>query len=439
MQRIEEELLWIKELLRQHPHGMTITEIAAELKKNKHSVGRYLDILHASGHVDLRTFGMAKVYTLSSRVPLSALLSYTTDLVILVDSNLRVLQINDPFLTLLKLDKDAVLFKEIRYIPAPDPAILSLLETITEHVRLGRDLDEIELLTDPVMHFHLRVVPTVFEDGGAGTTAILEDNTSLHSALDEIKKSRVFFEDMIANMSDGLMVTEVNKSGKELLFINARLTEITGYTKEELIHMEPGQIAERKEKKRFSCKFKAMRENPSSIQDISFWAVKKDGESRYLNVRMSSNVYGEKTRYYILIADMTEKRRREELQDLQWNIMRRVVDQQPHPICCYRSDNTIFLVNKPFCELFNCIYDNEMTGKKLEDVLPEDLFQAYVIGDNDLINEDIYKKSQIPIFCHDGVKRDVQLEKSAVFVGDGDEKYVFSILLSDCKEKKKDK
>jgi len=55
------ELLQIRELLRQAPHGMSVTEIARTLKKNMHSVGRYLDILHVSGQVEMRTYGKAKV------------------------------------------------------------------------------------------------------------------------------------------------------------------------------------------------------------------------------------------------------------------------------------------------------------------------------------------------------------------------------------------
>lgn len=429
MRRISEELLWVKELLRQHPQGMTITDIATKLKKNKHSVGRYLDILHASGHVDLRTFGMAKVYTLSSRIPLSALLSYTTDLVMVVDGNLRVLQVNDPFLELTGLNRDIVLFKEIRYIPAPDPAVIALFETLTEQIRLGHDLDEIELQTDPRRYYHLRVIPTVFENGTAGTTVMLEDITSLRSALDEIKKSRQFFEDMISNMSDGILVYEEDGSGKELLFINDRITEITGYNREEILCMEPDHIAAEKEKYRFGCKYRAMGENPSSIQDISFWAVRKDGESRYLNVRMSAIFYGDKRRHYVLVSDMTEKRRREELQELQWSIMRRVVDQFSHPICCYRNDNTIFLVNKAFCEFFNCSNEEETFGKKLDEIFPPDLYSEFISDDNELLEESDHKRYDIILPCPDGIKRQFPVEKSMVSVGDGDDKYIFCIIL----------
>lgn len=430
MQRIAEELARVKELLRQHPQGLSITDIAEKLGKNKHSVGRYLDILHASGHVDLRTFGMAKVYTLSSRIPLSALLSYTTDLVLVVDKNARVLQANDQFLTLIGVEKNQLFLHEIQYIPVPDPAIHAFLAVITEQIRLHQDLEEVRLHTDPNRFYHLRVVPTVFDDGTAGTTAILEDITTERVALDEIRKSREFFEDMIANMTDGLLVAEEKDGEKELLFVNNRFTEITGYSKEEIETMEPLQIAEETEKKRFGCKFKAMADNPSSIQDLSMWSVRKDGESRYLNIRMSSNAYGNKQRYYVLISDMTDKRRRQEQQELQWTIMRRVVDQFIHPIACYRDDETIFLVNTAFCEMFGCTHEEEMAGKHLIDILPSDFYKAFTGGDQGLRTKGGHELQLVLTPCPDGTIKQVPVEKSIVSVGEGGIQYIFGVILT---------
>jgi Mn-dependent DtxR family transcriptional regulator len=74
MKHFQAELDHIKNILKSSTHGMSITEIAHALNKNQHSVGRYLDILHVSGHVEMRMYGKAKVYSLSSRVPLNTLM-----------------------------------------------------------------------------------------------------------------------------------------------------------------------------------------------------------------------------------------------------------------------------------------------------------------------------------------------------------------------------
>lgn len=306
MQRIAEELGRVKDLLRQYPQGMSITEIAGKLGKNNHSVARYLDVLHASGHVDLRTFGMAKVYTLSSRVPLSALLSYTTDLVLVVDSSMRVIQINDPFLTLIGLEREKVILQEILYIPAPDTAMLAFLRVIGTQIRMNQDLDEINLDSEPKEHFHLRIIPTVFDDGSTGTTAILENITGERRALDEIRASRDFFRDIFSHITDGLFVYEDRDSGEEILFVNERLAEITGYSRGEIAAMDPTELVIPEDQERVRACFQAMAEQKSSMHDIWFWTVRKDRELRYLHVRMASSWYGGRFRYYILVTDMTE-------------------------------------------------------------------------------------------------------------------------------------
>jgi DNA-binding IclR family transcriptional regulator len=51
MDAYREEFARIKDLLKKNPQGMSVTEIARELDRNKHSMGRYLDILHALGDV----------------------------------------------------------------------------------------------------------------------------------------------------------------------------------------------------------------------------------------------------------------------------------------------------------------------------------------------------------------------------------------------------
>jgi len=101
MHNYRRELVQIKNLLKQNPEGMSVTDIAKALQKNKNTTGRYLDILLISGHVDMRTYGMAKVFTLSQRVPLSAMLSCSKDLIMVLDREFRIVDINDRFLSLL--------------------------------------------------------------------------------------------------------------------------------------------------------------------------------------------------------------------------------------------------------------------------------------------------------------------------------------------------
>ncbi len=100
MQDYQHELSLIKDLLKKNPEGMSVTDISKALNKNKNTIGRYLDILLVSGHVDMRTYGKAKVFTLSQRLPLSAMLSYSKELIMVLDNESRIIDVNDNFSSL---------------------------------------------------------------------------------------------------------------------------------------------------------------------------------------------------------------------------------------------------------------------------------------------------------------------------------------------------
>ncbi|HUW86730.1 MAG TPA: helix-turn-helix domain-containing protein, partial [Methanoregula sp.] len=76
----------IKDILKENPQGLSITDIVKAVNINRNTIGRYLENLLVSGQVEMRRFGMEKIYSLSQRVPLSAVLSLSSELVAQLDS-----------------------------------------------------------------------------------------------------------------------------------------------------------------------------------------------------------------------------------------------------------------------------------------------------------------------------------------------------------------
>ena len=60
--------------LKEHPRGMSVSDLAAAVGINRNTVSRYLDVLLVSGQVEMETYGKAKVFYLSQRVPIAAML-----------------------------------------------------------------------------------------------------------------------------------------------------------------------------------------------------------------------------------------------------------------------------------------------------------------------------------------------------------------------------
>ena len=123
--------------LRIHPRGMTITEIARQTHITRNSVSKHLEVLRIAGQVDMRAVGNAKVYSLAQRVPLSAFLCFTTDLIIVLDWNGTVLQINDHLLHLAGMKEEemiliAGLIKKVLDDPTDEKTIQNIRSQVTE-------------------------------------------------------------------------------------------------------------------------------------------------------------------------------------------------------------------------------------------------------------------------------------------------------------------
>lgn len=85
MQSYSPELDRIRQILRYNRRGMSITEISRKIEINRNSVAKYLDVLLISGDVEVKKVCTAKLYFLSERVPLSEMLSLTSDAILVLN------------------------------------------------------------------------------------------------------------------------------------------------------------------------------------------------------------------------------------------------------------------------------------------------------------------------------------------------------------------
>lgn len=222
----------IKGILKNNPKGMSVTDISHRLKMNRNSVAKYLDILSISGQVEMRTFGPAKVYFLSQRVPLGAMLNHTAEYILVLDSALRVIQINDRFLEFLHEDRDHYLGKTPEETVMPIISEQVILEKIMETFTKKEVMIEIQYTQDDGdLFFRVKLISTVFDDGTPGVTIILEEVTSQKRAEIALKESEQRFREMVE--VSPYPVSIIDQNGKYLYF-NSKFTEVFGYTKEQI-------------------------------------------------------------------------------------------------------------------------------------------------------------------------------------------------------------
>ncbi|MFA4826085.1 MAG: PAS domain-containing protein [Methanoregula sp.] len=307
MQDYQQELIAIKDLLKKNSNGMSVTDISKALKKNKNTVGRYLDILLISGQVDMRAYGMAKVYTISQRVPLSAMLSYSKELIMVLDNETRITDINDNFLKLLQLSREDTLGKNISFLQSPRVDVRELLDTITADMGDRETTVTFTIKDKGERIFHQKCVPTVFEDGRKGITLILEDITERILADREIRESEERFRMMADNIQDGLIIVE----GEKTIYANNRIAEITGYSFGEMKAMGPLAIIAPESFEDATQQIRDIEAHPEKPGDLRMWIIRKDGERRFVYARISGAKHDDTYYNFIIFTDITKLKNQE--------------------------------------------------------------------------------------------------------------------------------
>ena len=164
--------------LRFRPKGMTITEVAKQLGVTRNSVSKHLEILQIAGKVDVRQIGNAKLYSLAQRVPISAFLCFTKNLILILDADQRIVQVNDQCLKHLRQSKDDLIGRTIREAALPvvsTPEALAVIESL-EHEQVIADIPYVRE-DGSEFFYQMQAIPTTFEDGEKGCTLVLEDIT----------------------------------------------------------------------------------------------------------------------------------------------------------------------------------------------------------------------------------------------------------------------
>jgi PAS domain S-box-containing protein len=307
MQDYEQELVAIKDLLKKNPNGMSVTDISKALKKNKNTVGRYLDILLISGQVDMRAYGMAKVYTMSQRVPLSAMLSYSKELIMVLDNESRITDINENFLKLLQLPREETVGKNITYLQSPEVDVHELLDIITPGKERTGSAVTFHVKNSGDRIFHQKCIPTVFDDGRKGITLILEDITDHIIAERQIRESEERFRMMADNIRDGLIIMENGKT----IYANIRIAEITGYSFEELWAMEPLTIVAPESYDNAVRQIREFEASPDKSGEMQMWIIRKDGKRRFVYNRISGVRHHGSFLNFVIFTDLTDLKAQE--------------------------------------------------------------------------------------------------------------------------------
>jgi PAS domain S-box-containing protein len=179
MENEPDEISRIRKILLENPKGLTTEEIAKKLPLNRTSTAKYLNTLLISGQAEMRTYGRAKVFTLSQRIPFSQMLNLSSDLLIVLDHNLAIKQVNEPLLKTFNLKKESLVEAKVERSQL-FPYFKNILEMIRESAN-GKEITKLERIEiqGKEFFFRMKMIPVVFDQGEQGLAVILQDITEL--------------------------------------------------------------------------------------------------------------------------------------------------------------------------------------------------------------------------------------------------------------------
>ncbi|EHQ34306.1 hypothetical protein Metlim_0153 [Methanoplanus limicola DSM 2279] len=227
----------ILEVLKDNPRGMSVKQISEAIGVNRISVGHYLEILLLLGEVDMETYGQAKVFFLSKRIPINAMMDLTSDAVLMLNEEKKIVSTNEKMSALLGIENNfqGIDAEKIIY----EKLLIDISELIDSGIEGEKVSKEITIsVSGEEQYFQMKIIPTVFSDGSSGITIIFVDITDYKKSLIALAESENKLLTLIQKLSDFLnYVDEYEKINAD---IRNPLQAIVGLT-----DLEGGKIANR--------------------------------------------------------------------------------------------------------------------------------------------------------------------------------------------------
>jgi PAS domain S-box-containing protein len=194
--------------LKNNPKGMTVSEISKHIDLNRNSTAKYLDILRVNGRIEMRPLGRAKMFYISQRVPISALLDFSTDYIMVLDSSMRIIDVNENFQKFFNVKKEMLI--DVSLISSNLPILTSgeSMKKIRKALKGEGSTFEMEIkVQQGTRFFKGKLIPSTLGDGENGVTVIMENITEQKEAEIKLKRSEERYRELIDNQGEGVGIT----------------------------------------------------------------------------------------------------------------------------------------------------------------------------------------------------------------------------------------
>jgi len=402
------ELNRIRSLLKGSSKGLTVTEISRSIEINRNSVAKYLDVLLSQGQVEMKVVGSAKVFSLTKRIPISSILSLSSDYIIVLDDDFIVTYVNDNIVNFEKKSFDEIIGKPYDHLPVSFLSVPDIVTLLKEGIS-GKELSrELEITNDnKTYYFRAKFVPSLLENRKKGLLIILEDITEIkqyqhhlestvairdveltssYKDLDnEIKihqeirdaytESERRYSKLIELAQEGVWTFDPEGN---ITFINQKCSEILGYSLDEIQGTSIFSYTDDKNTTLLKKYIGRLKSGKTGHFEITF--IRKDKSPVFVRLSASSSVDEHGTFLYglFLVSDISELKRADDALRESEIHYRTLIETLPNGILMIDPDGRIKTANFQASKMLGYKKTSDLIGKNLFDyIAPNDIEKCH--------------------------------------------------------------
>lgn len=400
----DRELTRIKNFLRGSAKGYTVTEISHAIDINRNSVAKYLDVLCISGAVELKVIGSAKIYSLTKRIPISSILSLSSDFIFVLDDDFVIQYVNERVLDFEKKSSEDIVGKPVGQAGLLLLSFPDINRTLQECTQ-GKDiLKEIEVHNgEKTGYFRAKFAPSILENGKRGVLVILDDiteikqyqrdlertvldrtkeltrtSTSLKKEIKNHQEVKDAFEDSERRYQTLIELAEegIWTFGPEgnTTFVNRKMSEILGYSSDEMLDKSVFSFVSSRDHAYLEEKFSRIKKGNNEHFELVFLKKDKTPAFTWLSASPSIDEQGIFIYGLFVVSDVSALKKADKaLRDSELHY-RTIIETSPNGILVLDLEGMIKLGNIQAATMLGYTGNDDLVGKNFFDyVTPTDL------------------------------------------------------------------
>lgn len=243
---------------------------------------------------------------------LSKAINISKDGIILMDIDSRIIDVNETTLTLLNSSGKAEIIGRpvVDFVAQDDKA--KCIDAINDILQYGSNTVEFNIVRSDGIYLPIEASATIYKDeknNTAGIIAVTRDVSNRKAAAQALKKVEKWNQTILAYIHDGLFVYK----NKVMTYCNDKVTEILGYTKQELYSLTSYDIAAPQEKE----KVREFQDNHFNVgnlpESFEFWIITKGRKRKCILNRYSIiEDVDDEPLTLIITSDITQRKLAEE-------------------------------------------------------------------------------------------------------------------------------